>query len=719
MTSIIPINPANPDYPDQTICDLGIGHTEMYRWNNLDPFNNFLFEVDEWQERYTVGGLFTGYQPLYDLSGWVRALRPGTTLACYPFGGKGSGTNGQYYSTGTWIMEFDGSGMMRFGSNIGSLFEKVISGPGTKQVTALITNTTQSGWSWELVATDPNNPLRPKAIYLSGLDKNGVNRRFMNTWKHARVMRFMDWQFMNTNSQFNLSGGRTIRIQNAAKAFADQLTPGLIFSGTQSGARGRVEDLDFSRCFLSGDLGQNGGWAPSAINGIIIYYSPLTSTYFNYAETIDFGFSTARVGKMVSAWDLAVCADRGAYPHGTGEASGPPIGGFNGYNPSPGWLDPMENRWQGDGLANWANHPINSDIRPVPVVKMIQICNEAFCDMWINIPMHLNESSTSAYFTYINNNLAPGLKVYAEHCNEPWNTAFVTRRHLEQLGHVFSAGAPLAGTPSESYRRAYAIEAFKRLKIAKSIMSGTREIETVMNIQSTDVGFGDIVFDWTGLPAGFSTYVDSVSIAPYFGNKGIQEARFLPEFAPIDLTGHPDHLYNLTSGQILNRLELTCVPNALGTLASTLNMCIPRGYYVNVYECGHHVDNPGFYMPRGLDDTSATLGPLANAYRAKMLAVHNSQQMGRIYFYYFAQMGRLLQYRVPAVHYNSVTRYDDGTFWGLITHYDRLGVKYQAWLLAIMQCNESMNGPQSGSSSNQKTFTARKSSKRALGRRSL
>lgn len=717
MTSIIPINPVNPDYPDQSICDLGVGMTEMARWNNAEVFNNYIYEIDEWVERKVSGeSPFTCYQPLYNASGWVRDIRPGTYLVCYPMGGRGSGIDGQYYPTGTWVMEFEGSGFMRFGGDIGYLYERVISGPGTKQVTAIVNNTNQEGWQWNLLATDPANPLKPKAIYLSGTNKDDLYRKFIFTWKDSKVIRFMDWQWMNNNSQFSLSGGRAIKVQNADKAFANQLVPGLVFSGTQSGARGMVEDLSFHSTYLSSEIAHYegtsvAGWAPSTINGIWIRYTPLTSTYFNYYEPINFGFSTVRVCKMVSSWEYAISSQLGLLPPLSGEVLIPPSGGFAGWNPMPGWLDPQVNWWQGDGLGNHKNYAMNSDIRPVPIQKIIQICNTLLCDLWINIPRSLKTVDVTTFVEYINDNLHPSLKVYIEYCNEPWNLAFQDHRHFSMLGYYFSS-VQLGGTPGEAGRRAYALKGYERLKISKSILSGTRPVECILNVQSTDVGWGEIVFDWSGLPLDFSSTIDSISIAPYFGNKGLPDqwnTRFLDEFAPLGLTGHPRHVYNLTSGQILDILEFTAVPNAMDTVRVSKAMANQRGYDLAIYECGHHLDNVGFYRPTGLDDTVSSLGPLANAYRAKMMAVHENARMARIYFYYFAQIGALLNYRIPAVHYNSITRFDMGFFWGLLRSYDRPGPKYQAWLFAINQCNESANGPQSGSSWTAKKFTSSKS----------
>ena len=80
-------------------------------------------------------------------------------------------------------------------------------------------------------------------------------------------------------------------------------------------------------------------------------------------------------------------------------------------------------------LANWADRVTPSDFITdgsggVPFEDMIELCNEAQKDMWINIPVLATPQFVQSLAQLIYANLDPNLNVYVEYGNENWNYGF-------------------------------------------------------------------------------------------------------------------------------------------------------------------------------------------------------------------------------------------------------------------------------------------------------
>ena len=57
----------------------------------------------------------------------------------------------------------------------------------------------------------------------------------------------------------------------------------------------------------------------------------------------------------------------------------------------------------------------------VPYEDMIELCNEAQKDMWINIPALATPQFVQSLAQLIYTDLDPNLNVYVEYSNETWN----------------------------------------------------------------------------------------------------------------------------------------------------------------------------------------------------------------------------------------------------------------------------------------------------------
>ena len=80
-------------------------------------------------------------------------------------------------------------------------------------------------------------------------------------------------------------------------------------------------------------------------------------------------------------------------------------------------------------LANWSSRVgadafVTDGSGGVPYEDMIELCNEAQKDMWINIPVMATPQFVQSLAQLIYTDLDPNLNVYVEYGNENWNTGF-------------------------------------------------------------------------------------------------------------------------------------------------------------------------------------------------------------------------------------------------------------------------------------------------------
>ena len=110
-------------------------------------------------------------------------------------------------------------------------------------------------------------------------------------------------------------------------------------------------------------------------------------------------------------------------------------------------------------VANWSDRvppgAFSTDgLAGVPYEDMIELCNEAHKDMWINIPALATPAFVRDLAQLIDARLDPGLNVYVEYSNEVWNANFAAFSQAAQR----AASNPLIG-PSVSQYEAVADEA--------------------------------------------------------------------------------------------------------------------------------------------------------------------------------------------------------------------------------------------------------------------
>jgi hypothetical protein len=74
----------------------------------------------------------------------------------------------------------------------------------------------------------------------------------------------------------------------------------------------------------------------------------------------------------------------------------------------------------------------NKSAGAFPYELMDDLANKAGADIWISIPHEATDSFIQTFASQVN--LDPGRKLWIEYSNEPWNTNFLQRPYLEQMG---------------------------------------------------------------------------------------------------------------------------------------------------------------------------------------------------------------------------------------------------------------------------------------------
>jgi hypothetical protein len=85
---------------------------------------------------------------------------------------------------------------------------------------------------------------------------------------------------------------------------------------------------------------------------------------------------------------------------------------------------------------SWSNRKLPDDAAMVPIGPLnkkdgwpwefaVALCNEADMDMWINIPMAVDDDYVRQLALLLKSGLKPSLNIYIEHSNEVWNFGFL------------------------------------------------------------------------------------------------------------------------------------------------------------------------------------------------------------------------------------------------------------------------------------------------------
>lgn len=179
-----------------------------------------------------------------------------------------------------------------------------------------------------------------------------------------------------------------------------------------------------------------------------------------------------------------------------------------------GWTPTWATRKTLDSYTN-ARYPglvegIPQQMYEMPWEYCYLLGNAADRDIWICFHHLCSDSYVQDACQLIHANLKKGRKVYIEHSNECWNSAFKQNLYCRENGDM---------TDTDQYRRGFIYHMDRTAaigNIAKANMPG-RVVKTVFGVQSAGgVGFWD--YSASKIKPASLAAIDVVSPAPYFGN---------------------------------------------------------------------------------------------------------------------------------------------------------------------------------------------------------
>jgi hypothetical protein len=196
---------------------------------------------------------------------------------------------------------------------------------------------------------------------------------------------------------------------------------------------------------------------------------------------------------------------------------------------------------------SWNNRKLPTDasvenIEPLnkkdgwPWEYTIQLCNQADMDMWINIPVSVDDDYIRNLATLIKATLKPNLNVYLEHGNEMWNFGFLQyswnkarakeevqegnsqynydqtnneeiwaqRRHAQKVKNIIDIFASVFGKESVNHR-------------IRGVLAGTTPDPNGFFIVGRLPGMLDYLQAIDGDPGD---YIYAISMAAYYGGNG-------------------------------------------------------------------------------------------------------------------------------------------------------------------------------------------------------
>lgn len=137
---------------------------------------------------------------------------------------------------------------------------------------------------------------------------------------------------------------------------------------------------------------------------------------------------------------------------------------------------------------------------------MIDLCNQSQTDMWYCVHHQATDDFVHGAANLIKTRLNPGLKVYLEHSNEIWNSAF------QQL--AYSTGIGPTGF-ADPYVRGYAWHVNRTARAAEIFKASGIPTVSVLGTQFANAGFTTYAIN-QGVQ--LSGNIDAFTVAPYLGS---------------------------------------------------------------------------------------------------------------------------------------------------------------------------------------------------------
>jgi hypothetical protein len=187
------------------------------------------------------------------------------------------------------------------------------------------------------------------------------------------------------------------------------------------------------------------------------------------------------------------------------------------------WLNLDED---GGLLTTWSSRPHQTDggwgsNHGVPLEVLLQLCNAAATDCWLNVPHQANDDYIAQMATVAHAALGANQKLYIEYSNEVWNSAYAQYKYAVAQGQTVWPGARV--TADDYNRNWYGMRTAQMCDIWNSVWDGdSSRVVCVLGAQAANPwtateALSCPLWGGTGNAPCSAHHVNAVAIAPYFG----------------------------------------------------------------------------------------------------------------------------------------------------------------------------------------------------------
>jgi hypothetical protein len=231
----------------------------------------------------------------------------------------------------------------------------------------------------------------------------------------------------------------------------------------------------------------------------------------------------------------------------------------------------------GAELARWEDRPQPDDARwtrGVPLEAMVELANRQRQDPWFTLPHTADDDFVTHFAEYVRDHLDPARRVYVEHSNEVWNSAFPQARYALERGQAQGLGP----SPFEAQLKFHARRTLRIAELFEQVFGAAagKRLVRVLGAQAANPWTAEVMLADPAVRA----HVDAVAIAPYFGGYlGAPEER--------------ERVERLSLDGLFDELKLRAIPEALGWVAGHARIARALGLSLLAYEGGQHLVGVG------------------------------------------------------------------------------------------------------------------------------
>ncbi len=325
----------------------------------------------------------------------------------------------------------------------------------------------------------------------------------------------------------------------------------------------------------------------------------------------------------------------------------------------------------GSKLRHLGDRPTPDDAtfaeKGVPVEWLVDLANRLGADPWFCMPHEADDEYVRGFAEIVKARLDPARRAWIEYSNEVWNGQFPQHGYAVQMGRKLGLGKD-DSTAGLRYTSRRSREIFA---IWERAFGGATRLRRALAVQAANA---EAATELVRFEDGYRR-ADALAIAPYFGLVPT------PAGAPGGEQPRAAELHGLSVEQLLDRVEGTALPIALGRMKDARRVAERHGLLLVAYEAGQHL-------------VGVTGAENDDALTALFAAANQHPRMGALYQRYleaWTQAGGDL-----LCHFSSVGRNSKWGNWGLLEYFDddpRRSPKLMALLSWARSLGQTVNGP--------------------------